>query len=149
MTPPPPPFGCACKRTEELCEQCRDESYATLRGVAAARGIFWCESLMRVMSLSREWPSTPTARMLAIAERRVADLARDVQLRAMLAAEFLAAAEHTWDRALALLDRPDQPLRTAQLVLDVVLARGARAHRVLVEAADLELRQAVVTFAAS
>ena len=32
----------------------------------------------------------------------------------------------------------------AQLVLDVVLARGRVAHRVLVEAADLELRQAVV-----
>jgi hypothetical protein len=98
---PPPPFGCPCKRTDELCEQCRDETYAQLRGVAAARGIFWCESLMRVMSLTREWPATATARMIAIAERRVADLTRDVQLRTMLAAEFLAAAQHAWNRARA------------------------------------------------
>src|SRR5574338_1116133 len=48
------------------------------------------------------------------------------------------------DRALALLDRSDQPLRRAQLVLDVVLARVRVAHRVLVEAADLQLRQTVV-----
>jgi hypothetical protein len=39
--------------------------------------------------------------MQAIAERRVADLAVDRRLRAMLAAEFLAAAEHAWNRARA------------------------------------------------
>src|SRR6185312_15661087 len=48
------------------------------------------------------------------------------------------------DRALALLDRTNQPLRAAELVLDVVLGSGAVAHRVLVEAGDLQLRQTVV-----
>jgi len=99
MTPPPPPVGCPCKRTDELCDECRGETFRQLRGVAASRGIQWSEALARLIPQTHRWPAA-TERMQAIARRKVSDLSRDKRLREMLAAELIAAAARAWDKAM-------------------------------------------------
>jgi DNA polymerase/3'-5' exonuclease PolX len=95
----PPPFGCPCKNTDKLCDECRGETFAQLRGVAAMRGELWAKAIAKVIPQSRRWPAT-TERMLAIAIRKVSGLTNDQRLREMLAAELVAAAARAWDKAL-------------------------------------------------
>ena len=67
-----------------------------LRGVASTRGEVWADTVAAKLprSIGKPWPATD--RMLAIARRKVADLARDPQLVESLAAELAAWAERRW-----------------------------------------------------
>lgn len=77
--------------------------YMQLRGVAYLRGQLWAESLVRVIPLDRTWPWPPTERMIAIAARKVDDLAdHDPVVNARLIAEVFLGASDAWNRLLLL-----------------------------------------------
>jgi len=91
--PPQDTHGC-----RPMCELCRADLFAQLRGVARSRGHFWARGIAEVIPIDRTWPFTDKSR--AIALRKVADLTRDEPLREMLATEVEDAAAQWWNRAL-------------------------------------------------
>jgi hypothetical protein len=80
---------CSCSR-DALCDQCVDDGFAQLRGVAACRGEYWAAHLP---ASSRPWNA---AKAIAIARLKVADLARDPRLLERLAAELVRWAQRRW-----------------------------------------------------
>lgn len=89
-----PPMPCPCPR-DLLCDRCRADSFAQLRGVAARRGEGWADDLVRTIYREQPWP-TGSEKMLGIARRKVEDIATDLKLREELAAELARYAERRW-----------------------------------------------------
>jgi hypothetical protein len=90
---------CKCPRTA-LCEQCRLNLYAQLRGVAARRGDYWAERVAAATSTRQTWPPHE-GRAAAIARRLVGDIADDPLLLEMLAAELAEFAARAWATGLS------------------------------------------------
>jgi len=88
------PFAHGC---DPLCDDCVAEHLAQLSGVAQCRGEAWARAIARVIPIDRPWPYT--ARMRAIAVRKVSDLTRDERLRRLLADELAEGASRWWERA--------------------------------------------------
>lgn len=92
---------CTCP-SDRLCDACLGARFAQLRGAAASRGETWADEVALKIDGERPWPAWSDA-LAEKAMKRVADLAPDPRLRAMLAAEANAYAKSRW--GLVLLSR--------------------------------------------
>lgn len=84
-----------CCSIDALCERCRADTFAQLRGVAACRGEVWAMELEKRIPRSEPWPSG-SDKVLAIARLKVRDLTADAGLAELLAAELARWAERWW-----------------------------------------------------
>src|SRR5262245_2692367 len=82
-------MGC-CAR-DQLCDRCRSDQLAQLRGVAASRGEFWAMRVAERLRTRRAWPGFDDPKCNRIAHAKVADLTRDPRL-----ASALARITHEW-----------------------------------------------------
>jgi hypothetical protein len=85
---------CPCPR-DLLCDRCRADAFAQLRGVAARRGEAWAEDLALTVRRDQPWPDG-SEKMHAIARRKVEDIATDIKLRDELALELARYAARRW-----------------------------------------------------
>jgi hypothetical protein len=92
---------CTCAGQVPLCGRCRQQQWSWLAGVAACRGSYWAESVARRMGsrrLEHAWPRfDASARVRELALERVADLARDPQLRLDFARACADAAQERFE----------------------------------------------------
>ena len=87
-----------CADPAKLCDRCRADRFAQLRGVAACRGEVWAMDIARRRGRDVAWPTGSEA-ILAIARLKVDDLARDHELVEQLAGELVRWAERWWSSA--------------------------------------------------
>ena len=80
---------------DALCDSCRADSFAFLRGTAACRGSCWAARVARQTNARPPWPSY-AGRCRSIAIRKVADLTSDEQLREQLAQIVCEWAARSW-----------------------------------------------------
>jgi hypothetical protein len=89
-----------CCTVRELCDRCRADTFAQLRGTAATRGEVWAMGLVGRIPRDWTWPDH-SDKVMAVARLKVADLTKDVGLLELLADELARWAQRWWSAPLA------------------------------------------------